>query len=52
MTWGEFKEEAESQGIRDEMEIWFINVSFPDEISAHPQQDDGEGPNEIGLSIT
>ncbi len=53
MTWGDFKQEAERQGIKDEMDIWFIDVSFPSDptdISACPQEEGS--PNDIGFSIT
>jgi hypothetical protein len=50
MTWGEFKKAVEEGGVTDEMEIWFIDVSFPYEICAQPQE---EGtPNEIGITVT
>lgn len=30
MTWGEFKQAMDVAGVKDEMEIWYIDVSFPD----------------------
>ncbi len=50
MTWGEFKQAAEDGGVTDEMDIWFIDVSFPTEISVCPQEENQ--PNDIGISIT
>jgi hypothetical protein len=29
MTWQEFKEAIEAAGVKDDDEIWYIDVSFP-----------------------
>ena len=29
MAWGEFKEAVEKEGVEDDDQIWFIDVSFP-----------------------
>ncbi len=50
MTWKEFKAKVEADGVTDDMEMWFIDVSFPSEVHASPQEDDT--PNEIGFSVT
>ncbi len=51
MTWKQFKEAVEAGGITDEMDLWYIDVSFDDEMSITPQ-DDGEGPNSVGFVVT
>jgi hypothetical protein len=29
MTWGEFKKLVDAAGVKDEQEIWYIDISFP-----------------------
>ncbi len=29
MTWGEFKQAVDKAGVKDDEEIWFIDISFP-----------------------
>lgn len=41
MTWKEFKESVEAQGITNEMEIWYIDISFPQKINVGQDQDCG-----------
>lgn len=45
MTWGEFKKHVEAQGVTDQMEIWYIDFSFPSKTNlpqVHlPDQHDG-----------
>lgn len=50
MTWKEVKEKIEEGGVTDDMEMWFIDISFSDEIAVCPQEDDG--PNDIGFSVS
>jgi hypothetical protein len=50
MTWKEVKEAIEAGGVTDDMEMWYIDISFDGELSVSPQED--AGPNEIGFSIT
>ena len=37
MTWGQFKRAVEKQGVKDEDDIWYIDVSFspPFQIEEH-----------------
>jgi len=35
MNWKEFKERVESQGVKDEDEIWYIDISFDDDFECH-----------------
>ena len=43
MTWKEFKDKVEAEGVKDDMEIWYIDTSFPSEerlvISPEDEQD-------------
>ena len=50
MTWKEVKEKIEAQGVTDEMEMWFIDISFSGDLCVSPQEE--SGPNEIGFSVT
>ena len=52
MTWKEFKEKAESEGVTDDMDIWYIDISFPDEkrIEVYPVEGGDEEKN-MGLVI-
>jgi len=53
MTWKEFKDEAEKQCITDDMEIHYIDVTFPtaEEMRVSPQGNEGDD-NELGFIIT
>ena len=33
MKWGEFKRLLEKEGVKEEDEIWYIDISFNDEIT-------------------
>lgn len=53
MTWGEFKESVdETEGITDSMEIWYIDVSYPEKehLAVTPQSEGTE--NSSGISIS
>ena len=39
MTWKEFKNQAESDGIKDNDEIFYIDIHLPDEIEAFYYKD-------------
>ena len=32
MTWAEFKKKLEDEGVTDDMEIWYIDMSFDSEL--------------------
>lgn len=52
MTWKEFKEKVEAAGVTDEMEIRYIDVSFPMELSVSPQDEEDGKPNSLGITVT
>jgi len=47
MTWKEFVKAAEEAGVQPEDEIWYIDISFPDEI--HVERS-GMDPTELVIS--
>ncbi|MEM6885420.1 MAG: hypothetical protein AAF571_10340 [Verrucomicrobiota bacterium] len=52
MTWKEVKEQIEAGGVTDDMEMWFIDISFGGDLNVSPQDEDEERPNTIGFSVT
>ena len=43
MTWGDFKAYLEKNGIKDDDEIWYIDISFPEEKDLTIGRDDDHG---------
>ncbi len=49
MTWKEVKEKIEAGGVTDDMEMWYIDISFDDELSVNPEDD---GCNSVGFTVS
>lgn len=45
MTWKEFKQILEDSGVKDEHEIWYIDVSYPEALDLNVDVD--ENTNEF-----
>lgn len=43
MTWKEFKEEAERQGVQDDTRIHIIDVTDPDKLRVRPAIEPSDG---------
>lgn len=42
MTWSEFKKLVEEKGVKDDMTIWYIDVSYPHELEVQlPEKGNG-----------
>jgi hypothetical protein len=50
VTWKEIKEAIEAGGVADDMELWYIDISFEGELAVEPQTE--EKPNDIGFTVT
>lgn len=50
MTWKEIKEKVEAGGVTDDMEMWYIDISFDSDLSVQPQAEDS--PNELGFTVS
>jgi hypothetical protein len=50
VTWKEIKEAIEAGGVTDDMELWYIDISFEGELAVEPQTE--EKPNDIGFTVT
>jgi len=50
VTWKEIKEAIEVGGVTDDMELWYIDISYEGELTVNPQTE--EKPNDIGFTVT
>ena len=47
MTWGELKKKVEELGVKDDAELWYVDVNFSDQhVNLNPEdiEADKEGP--------
>ena len=51
MTWAEVKKQIEDGGVTDDMEMWFIDISFGSKLAVLPEVKEDEHPNFIGFSV-
>ncbi len=52
MTWKDIKNQIEDAGVTDDMNLWYIDISFDGELSVCPEvKKDKNDPNWIGFSV-
>ena len=54
MTWAEVKKQIEDAGVTDDMEMWYIDISFDSKFSVSLAKESVVGescPNDIGFSV-
>ena len=52
MTWAEVKKQIEDGGVTDDMEMWYIDMSFDTKLAVSPEvKNDKDHPNYVGFSV-